>query len=53
MSQCLFFSPEARGLQAPRPPAGSIQRLQLCLHKLRAEPPAEPAELRLQDEEEA
>lgn len=53
MSQRLFFCPETRGLQASRPPVGSIQRLQFCLHKLRPEPPAEPAELRVEDEEEA
>lgn len=52
MSQCLFYSPKNGGLQAPRPPVGSIQRLQFCLHKLHQESPAEPAaELRVEDEE--
>lgn len=53
MSQCLLLSPEAGGVQARRPPVGPVQRLQLCLHQLRPEPPAEPAELRLHHEEEA
>lgn len=53
MSQCLFFCPETWGLQTSRPPVGPVQWLQFRLYKLRQESPAEPAELRVEDEEEA
>lgn len=51
MSQRFLFGSEAGGLSSARPPARSLQRLQLPLHKLRQEPPAEPTELNLPDEE--
>lgn len=47
VSQRVLLCAEARWLQVPRSPAGSLQRLQLRLYQLRQEAAAEPAELKM------